>query len=91
MKEDFKAYVAYYFHYLLSEGCVDPKKVLIDDLLETVEFEDQQVEYATRQANLDKSRLIKDGLLGLVRQLKDTEVKNSDLELLEKGINRLLV
>lgn len=88
MKSHFRSTIVYYFQHLVKEGHRDPSRVIVADLLETIELTKEQQDYVLRMTDEDKK--IIDDVLILVRKMrKDKQLDMKALEVIEHSLKHI--
>jgi hypothetical protein len=88
MKDYFKSAVAYYFKYLVGEGCNDPVQVIIYDFLETIKITKEQQDFMINSFDINKKDIF--NLLILIEKMKsDKKIDEDSLDLIADYIKHL--
>lgn len=89
MKDYYKNAIAYYKIFLMNEGYSDPNRVIISDLIETLEIDEKQKEFLESNCRNHYSTLEDINIL-LKKTIKDKKYDENIFKLIVLEIEKIL-
>ena len=89
MKDYFKDSIIYYYNQLLREGCDDPLRVVISDLLDTIDVPKEQEKYLLEISSNHKKDL--ENIILILKKMKlENKIDGQAINLIIKKINQII-